>query len=88
MFDWFKRKEKTKDESGNSAASNGTDSKEYQPTGQTMYSIGLTDENRVSLRMGYGEITMNSLGVQNLIDQLEVFKRQIEQNAVYTDEEV
>lgn len=54
-------------------------SKESQKkaTGHTMYSIGLTDENRVSFRMGYNEITMNPQGVQNMIDQLELFKQQI-----------
>lgn len=48
-----------------------------EPTGQTMYSVGLTDNNRISLRMGYSEITMNAQGAQNLIDQLELFKLQV-----------
>jgi hypothetical protein len=51
--------------------------KEDEPTGRTMYSIGLTDNNRVSFKMGYSEITMNPQGVQHLIDQLELFKSQI-----------
>jgi hypothetical protein len=51
--------------------------KKDEPTGHTMYSIGLTDNNRVSFKMGYSEITMNPQGVQNLIDQLELFKSQI-----------
>ena len=51
--------------------------KEEEPTGHTMYSIGLTDNNRVSFKMGYSEITMNPQGVQNIIDQLELFKQQI-----------
>ncbi len=41
------------------------------------YRIGVTDKNRLSLQMGYSEITMNKTGVQNLIDQLETFKNQL-----------
>ena len=48
--------------------------------GITCYSIGLTDNNRVSIAIGYGTITMNATGVQQLIEQLELFKRQIEEN--------
>lgn len=51
--------------------------KDSEPSGKTMYSVGMTDTNRVSLSMGYTEITMNAQGVQNLIDQLELFKQQI-----------
>ena len=43
----------------------------------TFYRIGLTDNNRVSFSMGYSEITMTKLGVQNLIDQLTVFMDQL-----------
>jgi hypothetical protein len=41
------------------------------------YRLGVAGKNRVSLQMGYSEITMNRAGVQNLIDQLEVFKSQL-----------
>lgn len=41
------------------------------------YRLGLTDNNRVSLQMGYGEITMNAAGVDNLIKQLQVFRDQL-----------
>lgn len=43
----------------------------------TYYSVGMTDRNRVSLKIGYSEVTMNALGVQNLIAQLELFKSQL-----------
>ena len=46
--------------------------------GKTAYSIGLTDNNRVSLTVGYSSLTMNSVGVQQMIDQLALFKSQIE----------
>jgi hypothetical protein len=48
---------------------------EKDPT--TYYSIGHTDDNRVTLRMGYTTLTMNYDGVQNLIDQLELYKNQL-----------
>jgi hypothetical protein len=48
--------------------------------GKTVYSVGLTDNNRVSIIMGYSSVTMNSVGVQQLIDQLTLFKSQIEEN--------
>jgi hypothetical protein len=49
-------------------------------TGKTCYSVGMTDDNRVSLIVGYGSVTMNAAGVQLLIDQLTLFKNQIESN--------
>ena len=48
--------------------------------GKTAYSIGLTDNNRVSVTVGYSSLTMNSVGVQQMIDQLALFKSQIESN--------
>jgi hypothetical protein len=51
---------------------------EKDPT--TYYSIGHTDDNRVTLRMGYSTLTMNYVGVQNLIDQLELYKDQLHQD--------
>lgn len=52
-----------------------------EPTGKTVYSVGLTDDNRISLIVGYGSIIMNAAGAQQLIDQLALFKSQIEQVA-------
>jgi hypothetical protein len=49
--------------------------KEKDPT--TYYTIGHTDDNRVTMRMGYTTLTMNYAGVQNLIDQLELYQRQL-----------
>jgi hypothetical protein len=43
----------------------------------TYYSIGHTDDNRVSIRMGHTTLTMNYVGVQHLIDQLELYKDQL-----------
>lgn len=43
----------------------------------TFYRLGLTNNNRVSLVMGYSEITMNRAGVDNMIKLLEAFKDQL-----------
>lgn len=43
----------------------------------TYYRLGLTDNNRVSLAMGYSEITMNRDGVTNMIKLLEAFRDQL-----------
>lgn len=41
------------------------------------YRLGVTDSNRMSFQMGYSEITMTREGVQNLIEQLQVFRDQL-----------
>ena len=41
------------------------------------YRLGVTDNNRISLQIGYSEITMNAAGVDNLIKQLQVFRDQL-----------
>jgi hypothetical protein len=46
------------------------------------YRLGLTDNNRLAFSMGYSEITMNEQGIQNLIDQLEFFKNQLQDSNV------
>ena len=43
----------------------------------TYYTIGHTNDNRVSIRMGYTTLAMNHQGVQNLIDQLELYQSQL-----------
>jgi hypothetical protein len=41
------------------------------------YRLGTTSNNRVSLSMGYSEITLNAGGINNLIKQLEAFRDQL-----------
>lgn len=43
----------------------------------TYYSLGMTSENRLELKMGYSAITMNHGGVTNLIEQLKTFQAQL-----------
>lgn len=76
MFDWFNEKKYPKAADAPEYKETVKEKAPKEPKAQTMYSIGLTDNNRVSLKMGYTEITMNPQGVQNLIDQLELFKKQ------------
>ena len=80
IFDWFKKREYSnvvpfpKPEA---VPYIEPPKQEKDPT--TYYSIGHTDDNRVTLRMGYSTLTMNYVGVQNLIDQLELYKDQLHQ---------
>lgn len=48
---------------------------EKDPT--IFYTIGHTDDNRISIKMGHTTLTMNKLGIQHLIDQLELYKNQL-----------
>lgn len=43
----------------------------------TYYTLGMTSENRLEFRMGHSAITMNHDGLANLMNQLEVFKKQL-----------
>lgn len=45
---------------------------------KVFYRIGVTDNNTVSFQVGYSELTMNKTGVDNLIQQLQVFRDQLE----------
>ena len=53
----------------------------------TYYRLGITNTSRVSLQMGYSEITMNAEGVDNMIKQLQVFRDQIREYEEHGDEE-
>ena len=80
MFDWFKKREysnvvKFPELKPVEPIDPPTPKQEKNPT--TYYSIGHTDDNRVTLRMGYATLTMNYDGVQTLIDQLELYQSQL-----------
>jgi hypothetical protein len=51
---------------------------EPEKPAKIFYRLGLTDNNRVAFSMGYSEVTMNGDGVQRLIDQLEFYKSQLD----------
>lgn len=84
MFDWFKSREERAKEYDNVVKFPKPESVPYieppaepeKPT-TTYYRLGMTDNNRVSLLMGYSEITLNAGGINNLIKQLELFRDQL-----------
>lgn len=82
MLEWFSRKSDHKYQPEGLGASEYTEAKEFKPKdpSNTYYRIGLTNDNRISFQMGWSEITMNAQGVQNMIDQLKLFKQQISNN--------
>jgi hypothetical protein len=44
---------------------------------ETYYSIGVTSDSRISIKVGYTTLTMNRKGIQDLIQQLQVFRDQL-----------
>jgi hypothetical protein len=78
MFDWFKKS------NPNNVVPLFPENKavpyieppKKDPT--TYYSIGTTDDNRVTLSIGYNTLTMNKAGALGLIAKLEVFVDQLE----------
>ena len=84
MFDFFKKKPSNvvpfPEKKNDYVPPEPPKQKEKDPT--TFYRLGLTDNNRVSFTMGYSEITMNADGINNMIQQLELFRDQLqEENA-------
>ena len=76
MFDFFKKKE-----SSNVVKFPGPQAVPYveplpekEKPAHTYYRLGLTDNNRVSLAMGYSEITMTAAGVNSMITLLETYR--------------
>jgi len=49
-----------------------------EPSARVFYRLGVTDKNLLALQMGPMEITMTKAGVQNLIEQLQVFRDQLD----------
>jgi len=81
IFDWFKKREYSNVvpfPEPKAVPYIEPPKQEKDPT--TYYSIGHTDDNRVTLRMGYSTLTMNYVGVQHLIDQLELYKNQLNED--------
>jgi hypothetical protein len=79
MFDWFKSREERKQEYDNVVQFPGPVPYIEPPKSEeTYYSIGVTNDNRITLRIGYTTLTMNQQGAGNLIRQLELFASQLE----------
>lgn len=79
MFDWFK----TPDYNNVVKFPEQVKSPYIEPPEKdatVFYTLGHTDDNRISIKMGYTTLTMNRLGIEHLIEQLEVFKNQLRDN--------
>jgi len=80
MFDWFKKAEYS-----NVLKFPGPDQYQAttyikQPTPEELhYTIGVTSEDRIALKIGYSTLTMSKAGCEDLIEQLEVFVKQLKQ---------
>lgn len=53
---------------------------EVEKPAHTYYRLGLTDNNRLAFSMGYSEITLSRLGVEHMIQQLQVFRDQLDKD--------
>ena len=54
---------------------------------EIQYSIGVTNESRIALKIGYSTLTMNRIGVEHLIQQLAVFRDQLDNEQNNKEEE-
>jgi hypothetical protein len=80
MFDWFGRKsDYTNVVKFPEQVKNPVPYIEAPKAEEVHYSIGITSEDRIALRIGYSTLTMNKEGCENLIEQLEVFVKQLTQ---------
>jgi hypothetical protein len=82
IFDWFKsREERMKDYNVVKFPAPVSAPPPAPPVTEQdsnpYYTIGHTNDNRVTFRMGYSTLTMNEAGVRNLIQQLDLFASQL-----------
>ena len=88
MFNLFSKKNKTPSnvipfpEQKETTEYGGGDGGGYLPPkpkepAVTYYTLGMTSENRLELKIGHSAITMNHDGLVNLMKQLEVFREQL-----------
>ena len=78
MFDWFKKRDYSNVIKFPEVKTPYIEPlKEKDPA--IHYTIGHTNDNRIAFRIGYSTLTMNYVGVQQLIDQLELYQSQLTQ---------
>ena len=87
MFDWFKKRDYTNVVKFPEQPKAVPYIEPPEKPAVTYYRLGITDNSRVSLAMGYSEITMNAAGINNMIKQLECFRDQILEYEQDGDEE-
>jgi hypothetical protein len=80
MFDWFKKSDHSNVIKFPEPKSMPSVPYVEQPTPEEIhYTIGITSEDRIALKIGYSTLTMNKEGCENLMEQLEVFVKQLKQ---------
>jgi len=77
MFDWFKKREYTNVIKFPEPVKTPYIEPPKEKDPAIHYTIGHTDDNRIAFRIGYSTLTMNRQGVQQLIDQLELYQSQL-----------
>jgi hypothetical protein len=93
MFDMFKKKPSNvvpfpKQEETEYGGGDGGYIPEPKKPAVTYYSLGMTSENRLELKIGHSAITMNHDGLRNFMDQLEVFSKQLAEYEGIEDDDV
>jgi len=53
----------------------------------TYYTLGMNSDNRLEFKMGYSAITMNYGGVTHMIEQLQLYQKQLAQYEGIEEEE-
>jgi len=81
MFDWFGRKSDYSNvvKFPETKAVPNVPYIEQPAPEEVHYTIGTTNKNRIALKIGYTTLTMNKAGCEDLIEQLEVFMKQIKE---------
>jgi hypothetical protein len=80
MFDWFGRKSDYSNVVKFPEQIKSTTPYIEQPQPEELhYTIGVTSEDRIALKIGYSTLTMSKTGCEDLIEQLEVFVKQLKQ---------
>ena len=79
MFDWFKKPDYSNVVKFPEQVKVPEAYVEPPKKEQEYYSIGVTSENRITFKTGISTLTMSRKGVENLIQQLAVFRDQIEE---------
>ena len=79
MFDWFKKKDYSNVIKFPETKTPYIAPPTPEPETKVFYRIGVTDKDRLAFQVGYSELTMTRKGVENLIQQLAVFRDQLEE---------
>jgi hypothetical protein len=79
MFDWLKKTEYGNVLKFPEQIKSTTPYIEQPQPEELHYTIGITSEDRIALKIGYSTLTMSKEGCEDLIEQLEVFVKQLKQ---------